>query len=117
AHEAGGTPEQFLARKAKAKAKGADLGESLTSLSMQAQLASWPSPTTSRGPYSYRNGNHDERTLKLEGAAKLSAWPTPLRSDGDHQTASYGHGNTNPTLLGAARSSSWATPMRSDATG
>ncbi len=38
AREAGGTPKQFLARKAKAKAKGANLGESLTSLSMQALL-------------------------------------------------------------------------------
>ncbi len=48
AHEAGGTPEQFMARKAKAKAKGAKLGVSLTSLSMQAQLAdSGPMPTGS----------------------------------------------------------------------
>jgi hypothetical protein len=39
AQEAGGSPEQFLTRKAKAKAKGAELGVSLTSLSMQAQLA------------------------------------------------------------------------------
>jgi hypothetical protein len=39
AREAGGTPEQFLARKRKAVAKGANLGVSLTSLSMQAQLA------------------------------------------------------------------------------
>jgi hypothetical protein len=37
AQEAGGSPEQFLARKA--KAKGAERGVSLTSLSMQAQLA------------------------------------------------------------------------------
>ena len=37
AKEAGGTPEQFLERKRKAKRNGADLGESLTSLSLQAQ--------------------------------------------------------------------------------
>lgn len=36
--EAGGTPEQFLARKQKAKANGSSLGISLTSLSLQAQL-------------------------------------------------------------------------------
>jgi len=48
AHEAGGTPDQFMARKAKAKAKGANLGVSLTSLSMQAQLADpGPMPTGS----------------------------------------------------------------------
>jgi hypothetical protein len=39
AQEAGGTPEQFIARKAKAKANGASIGLSLTSLSLQAQLA------------------------------------------------------------------------------
>jgi hypothetical protein len=38
AKEAGGTPEQFLARKEKAKANGSQLGISLTSLSLQAQL-------------------------------------------------------------------------------
>lgn len=36
--EAGGTPEQFLARKEKAVARGAQLGVSLTSLSLQVQL-------------------------------------------------------------------------------
>lgn len=41
ANAAGGAPEQFLARKAKAKAKGAELGVSLTSLSMQ---AAWATP-------------------------------------------------------------------------
>jgi hypothetical protein len=39
AQEAGGTPEQFLARKGRARARGLKLGESLTSLSLQAQLA------------------------------------------------------------------------------
>ena len=37
--EAGGTPEQFLARKEKARANGSSLGVSLTSLSLQATLA------------------------------------------------------------------------------
>jgi len=39
AQEAGGTVEQFLARKTKARAAGASLGVSLTSLSLQASLA------------------------------------------------------------------------------
>lgn len=48
AQEAGGTPEQFLARKEKAKANGSRLGISLTSLSLQARLAGFgPMPTGS----------------------------------------------------------------------
>ncbi len=48
AHEAGGTPEQFLARKKKAIANGSTLGVSLTSLALQAQLAdTGPAPTGS----------------------------------------------------------------------
>jgi hypothetical protein len=39
AKEAGGTPEQFLERKRKARRRGSQLGVSLTSLSLQAQLA------------------------------------------------------------------------------
>lgn len=46
AQEAGGTPEQFLARKRAAVEKGASLGISLTSLSLQATLAAWRSPNT-----------------------------------------------------------------------
>jgi hypothetical protein len=46
AKEAGGTPEQFLARKVKARANGAELGVSLTSLSLQAQLADTGRPPT-----------------------------------------------------------------------
>lgn len=37
----------------------------------------WPSPIASRGDYTYREGKHDEPTLKLAGAAKLAIWPTP----------------------------------------
>ncbi len=48
AREAGGTPESFLARKEKARANGAELGVSLTSLSMQAQLAG-PARLTASG--------------------------------------------------------------------
>ncbi len=47
AQEAGGTPEQFIARKAKAKAKanGSALGLSLTSLSLQASLSTVTTPS------------------------------------------------------------------------
>lgn len=46
--EAGGTPEQFLERKVRAKAAGSELGVSLTSLALQAQLVgSGPSATGS----------------------------------------------------------------------
>jgi len=38
AREAGGTPEQFLARKERARKNGSTLGVSLTSLSLQASL-------------------------------------------------------------------------------
>ena len=41
--EAGGTPEQFLDRKEKAKANGSKLGVSLTSLSLQ--VAAWITPS------------------------------------------------------------------------
>ncbi len=44
AQEAGGTPEQFLARKEKAIENGSSLGVSLTSLSLQAQLTASGNP-------------------------------------------------------------------------
>jgi hypothetical protein len=48
AQEAGGTPEGFLKRKRKAREAGTHIGESVTSLSLQAQLAdSGPMPTGS----------------------------------------------------------------------
>lgn len=51
AHEAGGTPEQFLERKRRAVASGSQLGVSLTSLSLQAQLADHgQTPTGSLAP-------------------------------------------------------------------
>lgn len=69
AHEAGGTPEQFLARKEKARESGANLGVSLTSLSMQAQLAGWPTCAAtdgSKAPTKYAGGNPS-----LPGAARM----------------------------------------------
>jgi hypothetical protein len=79
---------------------------------------SWPTPTVSRGDYSYAHGNHETPTLKLAGAAKTAAWPTPLASDGTASRETFHHGPNNPTLLGAARTaayevarlSHWPTP-------
>jgi hypothetical protein len=64
--EAGGTPEQFLARKEKLDGK---CGVSLTALNLVAQTASWPTPTSqdaasSRAAgYSTQSGRHSGTTL------------------------------------------------------
>lgn len=81
--EAGGTPEQFLARKA--ALEGA-CGVSLTALNLQAQLASWNSPCAT-------DGNKADATLPvvlkrmLDGRqmstamqARLAGWPTTTAS-------------------------------------
>lgn len=75
---------------------------------------SWPTPTVSRGDYSYAHGNHETPTLKLAGAAKTAAWPTPLASDGTASRETFHHGPSNPTLLGAARTAAWPTPAARD---
>lgn len=49
AHEAGGTPEQFLERKRRAVANGAILGVSLTSLALQADASGSPAETGKPG--------------------------------------------------------------------
>ncbi len=72
-------------RKRKAKAKGADLGESLTSLSMQ---AAWATPTATRQSTTATPEEQNARGfgMSLEVQSKLCAWPTPLRSDCEHAT-------------------------------
>jgi hypothetical protein len=43
---------------------------------------SWPTPTVSRGDYSYAHGNHETPTLNLAGAAKkLASWATPAAQE------------------------------------
>lgn len=106
-HEAGGTPEAFLARKEKARANGSELGISLTSLSLQAQLvtkrpqpeaeAGWATPMThdaataktpeqieamrARAPK--RKGGGPPGISNLNEQAHLaSTWPTPRQTDG-----------------------------------
>jgi hypothetical protein len=87
-------PEQFLARKEKAKANGAQLGVSLTSLSLVSTMAGWPTPTKEDGKSSRRHGYHEDgreraavnpvkETLTghpgttLTDAANMAGWPTP----------------------------------------
>jgi hypothetical protein len=53
--EAGGTPEQFIARKRKSIAKGSKMGASLTDLGLVAQFAGWPTTSCNND----RTGNPD----------------------------------------------------------
>lgn len=84
AQEAGGTPEQFLARK-----QGLDCGHSLTSLNLQAQTATWPTPNAmppNRGglqanPDKARERRAQGHQLNLDDAACLASWPTPTVRD------------------------------------
>ncbi len=71
--------------------------------------SSWPTPTASRGDYSYREGNHDEHTLKPSGAAKLAAWPTATTRDWKSSASNLHEKNSRP-LNEVARLASWATP-------
>ena len=77
---------------------------------------SWPTPTVSRGDYSYAHGNHETPTLKLAGAAKTAAWPTPAARDWK-SSASNKHGENARPLNEVARLSHWATPMANGAAG
>jgi len=101
-HEAGGTPEQFLARKEKARENGSELGVSLTSLSLQAQLtdlppASWATPqvhdamsakTPAQIEAMRHRGvakGHIPGISNLNEQAQLAApahWPTPNTTTG-----------------------------------
>lgn len=68
AREAGGTPEQFLARKQKVKDRGTVIGVSLTSLSLQAQLApTGPPPTGSSAPTAKRGQLNPQLSRWLMG--------------------------------------------------
>jgi hypothetical protein len=87
AHEAGGTPEQFLKRK---EALQGACGISLTSLALQAStVAAWPTPNAmppNRGglqsnPEKARERRAQGHMLNLDDAACLAAWPTPTARD------------------------------------
>jgi hypothetical protein len=81
AQEAGETPEQFLARKEKARANGSQLGISLTSLSLMAQLSGWVTPTTrdhKDTPGMIAQRDEKDRVDQLPRQAYLAGWPTPM---------------------------------------
>lgn len=78
AQEAGGTPEQFLKRKE--ALKGA-CGVSLTSLSLQAQTASWPTPTVRDHKDGASDGSAPINAL-LGRAAWLAGSPAETASGG-----------------------------------
>jgi hypothetical protein len=76
----------------------------------------WPSPISNDATgsaYSYRNGNHREKCLKLPGVAQLVGWPTPCAQDGPKGGLSQG----TDRLPGAVQLASWATPAAREAGG
>jgi len=79
--EAGGTPEQFVARKLKAIAKGSKMGASLTDLGLVAQLAGWPTCTTMDANRGAKDARPWDTGRPLNQIAALSGWPTPQTSD------------------------------------
>lgn len=103
--EAGGTPEQFLARKA--ALEGA-CGVSLTALNLQAQLASWPTAAAR----DWKDGREQAVPINalLGRTAWLAHWPTTTTQDSASSGAFGYNGQTFMTLTDAARMASWATP-------
>ncbi|MBB5543573.1 hypothetical protein [Paraburkholderia fungorum] len=95
--EAGGTPEQFIARKLKSIAKGSKMGASLTDLGLVAKLASWPTPTSAladKGVRSTAGGireamrSHgpDLAAMACLTASSVSNQPARLTASGDMLT-------------------------------
>lgn len=85
--EAGGTPEQFLARKRAAVARGVQMGSTaVTHLSLQAQLSSWPTAAAR----DWKDGHEQNvpTNALLGRVAWLAHWPTP-RAEERQQTNSY----------------------------
>ncbi len=89
--EAGGTPEQFLARKERARANGAELGISLTSLSLQVQLAS---PRATPSARDWKGATHERwgtNARPLYEQARLAGWATPTASE-KRRSEEFQHG-------------------------
>jgi hypothetical protein len=126
AHEAGGTPEQFLERKRRAIEQGSQLGISLTSLSLMAQtvvgsisspmtLGSWPTPTARDFKSALRTESEQTTSPPLSHVALLAGWTTPQahdvsgRSEGQKQIHGTKHGCA--CLVRDAQLAGWPTPM------
>lgn len=116
ASEAGGTPEQFLARKEAAASNGSKLGISLTSLSLQSHLTAWSTPRTEDGESSgvrWSRGRADTLTAQTR---LFSSWPTPIQ--GDHRPGMVERGlETRGNLNDRAALAAWPTPLSSDMAG
>ncbi len=96
--EAGGTPEQFVARKLKSIAKGSKMGASLTDLGLVAQLAGWPTPTVgnSMGSQSFEGLSSTGQTpdgrkvaVSLNHVATFAGWPMPTATDALRKPAAH----------------------------
>ncbi|KWZ43426.1 methyltransferase [Burkholderia savannae] len=114
ASEAGGTPEQFIARKLKSIAKGSKMGASLTDLGLVAQLAGWPTPTVgnAEGSQSFAGLSATGKTpdgrkvaVSLNHVAQFAGWASPTTGDAkvrDYQR-SGATGTINLALNGMAK--------------
>jgi hypothetical protein len=124
--EAGGTPEQFVARKLKSIAKGSKMGASLTDLGLVAQLASWPTPTVGNamGSQSFEGLSATGQTpdgrkvaVSLNHVASFASWPTPQTSDstgGGQAKRAMGEARHGSNLNDFAMLASWPTPRALD---
>lgn len=106
--EAGGTAEQFLARKA---ALSGACGVSLTALNLQAQLAAWRSPCATDGNKADATLDvvlkrlTQSRQMSTAMQARLAGWPTTTTEANTH---CYGPGKTiQLKTYGAARLADW----------
>lgn len=117
AQEAGGTPEQFLARKEKQRNKGKSIGVALTSLSLQ---AAWATPTARDG----KGGHHDleSHRARCEGAPDLAThaqlvahWPTPKKNDADRGGSTDHMDGRRSNLSDSVHLASWPTPCAGQA--
>lgn len=133
--EAGGTPEQFVARKLKSIAKGSKMGASLTDLGLVAQLAGWPTPTVGNamGSQSFEGLSATGKTpdgrkvaVSLNHVVQFSGWPTPtaaladkgVRStEGGIREAMRSHGPDLAAMACLTASSESSQPARLTASG
>jgi hypothetical protein len=83
ATESGGTPEQQQQRKRRAQEKGKSLGASVTALSLQAQLASWATPTSRDWKDGASDGTAPENGLLPEDSGETPTGSSAATGSGD----------------------------------